>query len=133
MGSDKPQFRFQVRPRPAVLEAGSTFQISEVILEVEGKTQTYRNGPMEQWSFEWTGQPKQARLLVRGSGGLYEDLRFQGEWALMRLVERGTVQRRGSWYAVEWSLKGGKVKIPMEFRPDRSFNPLFMPMRLTCR
>jgi type VI secretion system protein ImpL len=133
MGSETPGFRFQVRPRPAVLEAGSTFQISEIILEVEGKPQTYRNGPTEQWTFDWKGEDKRSRLLVRGAGGLHEELSFQGDWSLMRLVDRGAIQKRGSWYTVEWSVRGGKIRIPMDFRPDRTYNPLFMTMRLSCR
>jgi type VI secretion system protein ImpL len=132
-GSDRPQLRFQVRPHPAILQTGASYQVSEIVLDVEGKSQTYRNGPPEQWAFEWTGQDKPSALVIRGAGGLYEKISFGGEWGLRRLIERGKVRKRGSWYSVVWPVKGGKVGIPMDFRPERTYNPLFMSMRLPCR
>jgi type VI secretion system protein ImpL len=133
LGSDTPQIRFQVRPYPAVPQPGKSLQVGEITLEVEGKAMTYRNGPPEQWSFAWTGQDKRSRLLVRGAGGLVEEISFQGDWSLLRLLDRGRVQKRGSWFNVEWPLRGGALRVPMDFRPERSMNPLFMPWRLTCR
>jgi len=132
LGSDQVRLQFQVRPYPVVLQAGTQFQVSEIVLEAEGKSNTYRNGPPEQWSLIWTGQNTRAMLLVRGAGGLYEKIAFNGEWSLRRLVQRGKVHKRGSWYRVEWVLKGGKITIPMDFRPERTYNPLFMTMRLPC-
>jgi hypothetical protein len=43
------------------------------------------------------------------------------------------VSKRGSWYRVEWLFKDGKIKIQIDFRPERTHNALFMPLRLTCR
>ena len=133
LGSDRPQLRFQVRPFPAVVDPGSGFQVSEIVLEVEGKTETYRNGPPEQWNLVWTGENKRSMLMVRGAGGLYEKIAYDGEWSLRRLVQRGKVMKRGSWYHVEWKLKDGKIRIPMDFRPERTYDPLFVSLRLPCR
>ena len=133
LGSKQPRLRFQVRPQMSVQDPGASYQVSEIILEVEGKSKTYRNGPPEQWNMVWTGKNERSMLLVRGAGGLYEKIAFTGAWGLRRLVKRGSVRKRGSWYRVEWRLKGGKLRIPMDFRPERTYDPLFTSMRLPCR
>ena len=132
-GSNTVRIRFELIASPAILTGGVGHQISEIILEVDGVAKTYRNGPPERWSFEWKGEGKRSRLLVRGANGLREELAFTGDWSLMRLIDRGKVSRRGSLTRVIWSLKNGEIKIPMDFRPSRSHNPLFRRWRLRCR
>ncbi len=132
-GSDAAGLRFQVRPYQAVLASGEMSQVSEIVLEVEGKEKVYRNGPLEQWAFEWTGQDKPSRIMVRGAGKLHFEIKERGEWSLLRLIKRGAVKKSGSWYRVEWKFKGGQIRIPMDFRPARQFNVLFSPMKLSCK
>jgi type VI secretion system protein ImpL len=133
MGHETPRVRMQVRPQPAVLEEGASYQISEIIMEVGAKPRTYRNGPIEQWTFAWTGDGQRTRLLIRGAAGLREEISYQGDWSLLRLIDRGKIRKRGSWYRVEWAFKQGKIRIQIDFRPSRTHNPLFRPMRLNCR
>jgi len=130
-GRGTPQIRFEVRPHPAVVDAAKNLQVGEVTLEVEGKSMTYRNGPPEQWSYVWTGQNARARLRIRGAAGLDEELSFQGEWSLLRLLALAHKRAQGSWYRVEWTLRSG-IRVPMDFRPERTFNPLFATLRLDC-
>jgi type VI secretion system protein ImpL len=132
-GSDTPSIRFDVRPHPAILAEGAGVMVSEITFEVDGKSATYRNGPIEQWPFDWPGPgEKRARVAIKGSGGLNEQILTTGDWALLRLIDRGKVTRGDPWYAVEWSLRQGKIKVRLEFRPSRSLNPLFHRQKLVC-
>lgn len=132
-GSEKAGIRFEVRPQPAIVTPGSSFAISEITLEVGTQKKTYRNGPTEVWNFEWPKGATSARLIVRGSGGLREELSTQGDWALMKLIDRGKVRKRQPWYHVVWMLRGGKIKAQIDFRPSRTHNPLFERMKIRCR
>ena len=51
----------------------------------------------------------------------------------MRVLDHAKVKKRGSWYRAIWSLKGGKIKITMDFRPSRTHNPLFRRLRINCK
>lgn len=132
-GSETPLLRFEVRPRPAILAAGAGYQISEIVLEVEGRAMTYRNGPPELWTLEWRGQGGRSRIVVRGGAGLREEISYDGDWSLPHLMERAKVRREGGWYAAEWSFQQGKIRIPMDVRPSRSSHPLFGLLTLDCR
>jgi type VI secretion system protein ImpL len=126
-GSQEPKFDFDVRPHPAIVAEGSGYLVAEIMLEVDGKSKTYRNGPRDWWTFGWPGTARKgARLLIRGNEGLSEEVKLDGDWGLLRLIDRGRVQKRGSWYLVEWSLKRGKIRIQMDFKPRRTDNPLML-------
>ncbi len=75
---------------------------------------------------EWDSLLKEARLSVRGDDGLSEQIVRQGDWALLRLIDDATVVRKGSWYRMEWTLKEGTIRVQMEFKPQRSDNPLML-------
>jgi len=126
-GAQAPTFKFDVRPHPAIVAEGSGYMISEISLEVDAAAKIYRNGPRDWWSFTWPGSGRKgARLLVRGADGLQEQIQTKGDWAFMRLIDRARVQKRGSWYLVEWSLKRGKIRVQMDFKPHRTDNPLLL-------
>jgi len=131
-GNSSPGIRFDVRPYPVVLAEGSGLAVSEIILEVDGKSNTYRNGPVEQWAYSWPGTSKRTRLLLRGAGGLQERLSFSGDWGLMRLIDQASVRKNGSWYQVRWTLRDGTIQVRMDFRPSRTENPFFQRLRLGC-
>jgi type VI secretion system protein ImpL len=132
-GTEVPRLRFEVRVKPAVLSAGSEHQVSEIVLEVDGKARSYRNGPSEVWQMVWRGQGERSRLLVRGAKGLREEISFEGDWSLLRLIDRAKKKGRGSWVRVEWRFRNGQITIPMEFRPSRTRNPLFERLTLDCK
>ena len=121
-----------MRTYPAILAANGSHQISTIALEIEGVSKVYRNGPTEQWSFIWRGSGKRSRLLLRGSNGLREAKEFSGDWSTLKLFKSGRVRKRGSWYQVTWSFKGGEIKVRMDVRPSRSLNALFSPLSLWC-
>jgi type VI secretion system protein ImpL len=134
IGSQTPSLRFEVRPLAPILRTDVGHQISQVVFEVEGKSRTYRMGPTEQWTFEWKGQTgKRSRLMIRGANGLREEVTYVGNWGLMRLIDKGKKKRHGSWTRVTWSFRKGEIKIPIDFRPSRSQNPLFRRMRIYCK
>ncbi len=132
-GSDKPKIRFEVRPQPAIMDIGAGYAVSQITLEVGDQKKTYRNGPLEIWNYEWPRGANMARLVVRGGGGLREELSARGDWALMRLIDRAKVRRKGAWYQVIWPFKGGKLKIRIDVRPSRTHNPLFRRLSIHCR
>ncbi len=126
-GATAPSFSFTVRPAPAILAEGSPHMVSEIKLSVDGASQSYKNGPRDWWVYKWPGETrKEARLTVRGSEGLSEQIVRQGDWALLRLIDDATVVRKGSWYRMEWTLKEGTIRVQMEFKPQRSDNPLML-------
>ena len=128
-----PALDFDVRPRPAVIREGSNYLISEIIFEVDGTRKTYRNGPMEEWQFSWTGKGKRALLLVKGSQGLREPLKGSGPWGILKLLKQAKIRRNGSWRTATWTLKDGAVQVQMDFRPRRSYNILFTDLSIDCR
>jgi type VI secretion system protein ImpL len=131
--SATPRLRFDVRPQPAIYRVGRKHDVSEVVLEVEGKRRRYLNSPSVQWSFVWTGKTsKPTRLLIRGANGLRETLSFGGSFALMQLLAKGKRRKRRGWHRITWSFKGGEIKVPMDIRPARSQHPLFARLRLSC-
>lgn len=132
-GAETPRLKFEARPRPAIIAEGSKHLVSEIILEVEDKSNTYRNGPIEQWALEWTGEGQRSRIVVKGDNNLQEEIAFQGPWALLRLIREGKVRKRGSWYQVEWSFKGKEIRIPIDLRPSRTYNLLFDDLELSCQ
>ncbi len=126
-GMSTPTFQFDVRPHPAIVAEGAGHMVSEITLELDGLARTYRNGPRDWWSFTWPGSASRgARLQLRGADGLDESIRLEGDWAFLRLLDLARVQRRGSWYLVEWSLKRGAIRVQMDFKPQRTDNPLLL-------
>jgi type VI secretion system protein ImpL len=130
-GAQSPGVVFDVKPYQATFAEG--LSISEITLEVDGKVNTYRNGPIEQWTYNWPGTGRQSRLAVRGARGVSAGLTFKGDWALLRLIDAGKVTKSGSWYQVEWALRNGTIRVRMDFRPSRTENLLFRRVKLSCR
>ncbi len=108
--------------------------IAEVTFEVDGAAHTYRNEP-EQWlTVTWPGKsPHGARLRVRGSGGLNEEISRPGDFGLFRLLDAAEVKpgkaggkADGSPTLVAtWDLKAAKDSVvSLDLRPSRNENPL---------
>ena len=126
-GASAPAFSFTVRPAEPIIAEGSPYMVSDIKLSIDGTANTYKMGPRDWWVYKWPGETrKEARLTVRGSEGLSEQIVRQGDWALLRLIDDASVVRKGSWYRMEWTLKEGTIRVQMEFKPQRSDNPLML-------
>ncbi len=109
--------------------------IAEIVIEVDGASHTYRNEP-EQWlPVVWPGKGQHgARLRVRGSGGLNEELSRPGDFGLFRLVDladikpgrAGGAQDGTPTLVATWDLRAAREKavVSLDLRPSRNENPL---------
>ena len=134
-GAQMPGLSFQVRPSPVNIYDGD-YQISEVTLEVDGQSQTYKMGPQKWWTFKWPGDTgdRGARITVRGEGFSAKISTKESEWSLLRLIDKASrVRPRGTTFYVEWVLEKGKIGVPMIIRPSRSDNPILLRSKVLKR
>jgi type VI secretion system protein ImpL len=109
--------------------------IGEVTFEVDGASHVYRNEP-EQWlTITWPGKtPHGARLKVRGTGGLDEEIARPGDFGLFRLIDAAQVKpgRAGGradgvpTLVATWDLRATRdsASVSLDLRPSRDTNPL---------
>jgi type VI secretion system protein ImpL len=109
--------------------------IAEVTFEVDGASHTYRNEP-EQWlTVTWPGKtPHGARLRVKGSGGLDEEISRPGDFGVFRLLDAADQKpgRAGGradgvpTLVATWDLRAARDSafVSLDLRPTRNENPL---------
>ena len=138
-GAAIPSLNFRVRPSQ-VNKYGGDYSVSEITLEVDGQSKTYRMGREPKWDLKWPGEgEKGARVLIRGEGGLSAQVEVEGDWSLLRLMDKASrVRPRGNGFFVEWTLKRGHIGVPMIIVPDRTDNPIMLRTKvlragLSCR
>lgn len=107
---DAAKFELQPVPTPG---------LSEIVIEVDGQTLRYRNGPQPWIGFAWPNvhaNVQGARLqVVAFSGASTSVANFGGRLGLMRLLSQARVEERGNGTAVlEWRLtpRGSGQEIP---------------------
>ncbi|MCL2778303.1 MAG: type VI secretion system membrane subunit TssM [Polyangiaceae bacterium] len=109
--------------------------ISQVTFEVDGTEHVYKNEPEEWIHMQWPGKGQhQARLRVRGSGGLDEEIIRPGDFGFFRLLDlaseivQGTAggRRDGDRTLVAtWELRAAQqATVKLDLRPTRAENPL---------
>ncbi len=109
--------------------------IGEVTFEVDGVVHTYRNEPEEWLAITWPGKvPHGARLRVRGTGGMNEEINRPGDFGLFRLLDSadvtpGRAGGRGDGtptLVATWNLHAStdKAFVSIDLRPTRNENPL---------
>ncbi len=138
---DMPQLRFAVYPIPS---SG----MSETLLETNGQTYRYRNGPQEWKSFQWPGNGGDvgARVAAVSSRSNYTaELSEDGPWGLFHLLQAARQRKlHGNEYLSEWQLtamNGQPVKVAFRLRADRRHSllqpglltGLDLPQRLVAR
>ena len=110
--------------------------VAEVVIEVDGQSKTYRNGP-EQWlSVKWPNalsKDRGSRIKIRGASGLNEEIIRPGEWGWFRVldaaksVERGTEGGKkgaASVFVATWNLKTQPGQwLKLDIKPSRDENP----------
>ena len=96
--------RFELQPIP-------TPGLSEILIEVDGQTLRYRNGPQSWSGFSWPNASgngiEGARIQVVSFAGVSTSVaNFSGRLGLMRLLSRAQVdERNGGTAVLEWRLK----------------------------
>jgi type VI secretion system protein ImpL len=102
--------------------------VSEVTFEIDGQKKVYRNEKTFWKPFEWPGPdgPPGAAIVVRGAGGLAEEVRRDGPWGLFRLFEAGTTtaeKDNDQMFTVEWQMTAPPVVVRMQVKPQRANHP----------
>jgi type VI secretion system protein ImpL len=109
--------------------------ISDVIVEVDGVSKTYKNGPEEWLAAKWpaeTGKEHGSKIRIRGYSGLNEEIIRPGEWGFFRVmdaaksIERGIEggRRTGRQVIVgTWALRTQPGFVKLDIRPLRDENP----------
>jgi len=65
-------------------------------------------------------------MVVRGAGGLHEEIQRDGPWGIFRLFESGRTTARkddDSRFTVEWQMAAPPVRVIMEVWPTRANHP----------
>ncbi len=101
--------------------------VSEVIFEVDGVQKIYKN-EREYWkTMSWPGEGAPgAAIIVRGAGGLNEEIRREGPWGIYRLFEAGTTtakQDDDKMFTVKWQMTAPPVVVTMQVKPIRGNHP----------
>jgi type VI secretion system protein ImpL len=120
--------RFELQPIP-------TPGFSEILIEIDGQTLRYRNGPQPWTTFAWPNatQVQGARLQVVSFGGVTTPIaNHNGRMGLMRMLSQARTNQVGAPVAtLEWRFKpqGGRdesVPIRFNFRAVSGPNPLVL-------
>lgn len=123
--SDGARFELQPIPTPG---------LSEILIEVDGQSLRYRNGPQPWTGFSWPAQTptvaaQGARIQVVSFAGVSTSVaNYNGRLGLMRLLTQAKVtQPNGPSSQLEWQLQparnGGEV-VRFNFRVVSGANPL---------
>ncbi len=109
--------------------------VSEVIVEVDGVSKTYKNGPEEWLAAKWpaeAGKEHGSKIRIRGYSGLNEEILRPGEWGFFRVmdaaksIDRGIEGGRKTGRQVivgTWALRTQPGFVKLDIRPLRDENP----------
>lgn len=123
---DGEKARFELQPLP-------TPGVSEILIEVDGQTLRYRNGPQPWTGFTWPNEPgvnaQGARIqLVNFAGASASVANFSGRLGLIRLLSQARGDEHGGQTAqLEWQVRqaGGEAEpVRFNFRLVSGGNPL---------
>ncbi len=119
-GKDRPSLSFTVRP--ARLDPS----VAQAILDVDGQQVEYRHGPPTTIKIAWPSEAvnNQAELRFQEIGPYGRILRETtvGQWAWLRLMQRGRLQSTDGQQRLEFSLAGRSISFDLWM--DRQVNPL---------
>ena len=103
--------------------------VSEIEFELDGQRRLYRN-EREFWhSFVWPGPEEGltgASIIVRGAGGLNEEIRRDGPWGMWRLLDAGrrnAIKENDRQFVVEWEMAAPPITVKMQMKPTRANHP----------
>ncbi|MDX1805053.1 MAG: type VI secretion IcmF C-terminal domain-containing protein, partial [Alcanivorax sp.] len=118
----RPEMSFYLYPVPAR-------GVSEIMLETNGQTYRYRNGPQEWRRFTWPGDQSMVGARIAGvsrRGKVRDEIKANGQWGLFRLLNKAAISREGgSEFMLQWELNGGlsdPLMVRYRLRADRQAN-----------
>ena len=121
-GGRRPEMSFYLYPLPAR-------GVSEIMLESNGQSYRYRNGPQEWRRFTWPGDQNTLGARVAGvsrRGQVRDEVKVSGPWALFRLLNQASISRESSSeFVLQWELNGGlsdPLVVRYRLRADRQAN-----------
>lgn len=103
--------------------------VSDIEFELDGQKRLYRNEKEFWHNFKWPGDEAAlagAAIIVRGAGGLHEELRREGPWGMWRLLEAGrhTAEKdNDDMFVIEWQMAAPPVIVKMQMKPTRGNHP----------
>jgi len=109
-GSQTPAVRFNLAP--SSLDAS----VARFAMDVDGQLFEYRHGPQQSRSIVWPGNNGvgQASVTFEDRSGVGPSLRFQGPWALFRLIDKAKVQRDSDTsFSVAFDVEGRSAEITL--------------------
>jgi type VI secretion system protein ImpL len=127
--ADQPNLEFEVN-----LHSVSP-NVSEVTVEIDGASHTYRNTPEEWLAVKWpapTAKDRGSRVKVRGYSGLEEEIIRPGEWGWFRVLDAAKAIERGTEggkkgappvIVATWELRTQKGFVRLDVRPSKEENP----------
>lgn len=128
-GSQTPEVRFNVAP--GTLDAS----VARFAMDVDGQMFEYRHGPAQSRSIAWPGNNGvgQASVVFEDRSGVGPSMRYNGPWALFRLLDQAKVQKESDTsFNVEFASEGRAAEISLQANSVR--NPFARPelMRFRC-
>jgi type VI secretion system protein ImpL len=130
-GSAAPKFEFEI-------QIDGTPGVSEITLEVDGQSVSYRNGPQSWKPMTWPGAEGAPGASIKAKGlGKNGDVVRKGDWGFWRLLQEATVSGAAGQqvYSIKWDLSNQQLGIiTVRLRPKRAETPLFgVPSRGTAK
>jgi type VI secretion system protein ImpL len=127
-GGSKPEVRFNISP--STLDA----TVARFTMDVDGQVFEYRHGPQQSRSITWPGNNGVGRAAVsfEDRAGVGPSLRFNGPWALFRLLDAGALQKNSDTsFTVDFTVEGRAAEIELE--ADSVRNPFARSQLLRFR
>ncbi|MGH8446208.1 MAG: type VI secretion system membrane subunit TssM, partial [Solimonas sp.] len=104
-GQADPDLRFTLTAQS--LDA----EVTRFAFEYGGQRYEYRHEPPQAWALVWPGTGGVAAITFEDSRGATPFLKFDGPWALFRLLQAGKLEPRGaSDYLLTWQAGGRTAK-----------------------
>lgn len=121
-GGRHPELSFYLYPVPSR-------GVTEILLESNGQSYRYRNGPQEWRRFTWPGDQDLIGARISGvaaRGQSRDEIRADGQWALFRLFNQAAMSRESDQdLMLQWELSGGMsdpLLVRYRLRADRQSN-----------
>jgi type VI secretion system protein ImpL len=103
--------------------------VSDIEFELDGQRRRYRNEKEFWHSFVWPGPEEGltgASIIIRGAGGLNEEIRRDGPWGMWRLLDSGrrnAAKDDDRTFVVEWEMAAPPITVKMSIKPTRMNHP----------
>jgi type VI secretion system protein ImpL len=122
-GGQSPSFGFSIKPMSMSVE------ITQLHLNIDGQLLRYAHGPIRGTPMKWPGPNNSGQVSLQISppviGGA-SGITLEGPWALLRLIDQGSLHRleRSEQFALTFNLGGRDISF--ELRAGSAVNPFYL-------